>query len=62
MNIVSKLNSLHLPASIIRRHLIVLLIVTLLVQGVMYISYPLGNSNYDDNQAAHLYYMDQLRR
>lgn len=33
---------------------------TLLVQGVMYLSYPLGTVNHDDNQAAQAYMISEL--
>lgn len=45
-----------------RRHLLWLLALTLLVQGVMFISYPLGIANHDDNQAAQAFLMDELNR
>lgn len=43
-----------------RRHWLILIVATLLVQGVMTISYPLGVVNYDDNQAAQAYMMGEL--
>ena len=51
---------LPLPAENARRHWTILLIATLIVQGVMYMSYPLGTANYDDDQAAQLYMMGEL--
>jgi hypothetical protein len=42
------------------RYLLALLAVTLLIQGVMFISYPLGNSVNNDNQAGQVYLMDQF--
>ena len=46
------------PASV--RHLRLLLILTLLIQGAMYLSYPLPATPYDDNQAAHGYLIGEL--
>lgn len=43
-----------------RRHWLTLLLATLLVQGVMYLSYPLGAVNFDDNQAAQAYMLGEL--
>lgn len=43
-----------------RRYLIILLIATILVQGVLYISYPLGNSVFNDNQAGQVYLMNEF--
>ncbi len=43
-----------------RRHWLTLLLATLLVQGAMYLSYPLGTVNFDDNQAAQAYMMGEL--
>ena len=43
-----------------RRYLLILLALTLLIQGVMYISYPLGNSVYNDNQAGQVYLMNEF--
>lgn len=43
-----------------RRHWLTLLLATLLVQGVMVLSYPLGTVNFDDNQAAQTYLMGEL--
>lgn len=43
-----------------RRHWLTLLLATLLVQGAMVLSYPLGAVNHDDNQAAQAYMMGEL--
>ena len=43
-----------------RRHWLTLLLATLLVQGVMVLSYPLGTVDFDDNQAAQAYMMGEL--
>lgn len=43
-----------------RRHWLTLLLATLLVQGLMYLSYPLGAVNFDDNQAAQAYMISEL--
>ena len=43
-----------------RRHWLILILTTLLVQGLLYLSYPLGVANFDDNQAAQTYMMDEL--
>ena len=43
-----------------RRHWLTLLLATLLVQGLMYLSYPLGAVNFDDNQAAQAYMLGEL--
>lgn len=43
-----------------RRYLLILLALTVLVQGVMFISYPLGNSVNNDNQAGQVYLMDEF--
>ncbi len=43
-----------------RRHLALLLIVTLLIQGAMYLSYPLPSTNADDNQSAQSYLIGEL--
>jgi hypothetical protein len=43
-----------------RRYLLILLIATLFVQGIMYISYPLGNSVNNDNQAGQVYLMNEF--
>ncbi len=40
------------------RHLLILLLITVLVRGWMFVSYPLGGT--DDNQAAQRYLIDQL--
>ncbi len=49
------------PRSVSRsvsRHLLILLLLTVLVRGWMFVSYPLGGT--DDNQAAQRYLIDQL--
>ncbi len=43
-----------------RPYILILLVTTLIVQGVMYISYPLGNSINNDNQAGQVYLMDEF--
>lgn len=43
-----------------RRYVLILLMATLIVQGVMYISYPLGNSVNNDNQAGQVYLMNEF--
>ena len=43
-----------------RRHLLVLLVITLLVRGAMMISYPL--SGRDDNQSAQNYLIGEVLR
>ncbi len=43
-----------------RRHWLILIVTTLLVQGALYLSYPLGVANFDDNQAAQTYMMGEL--
>ena len=40
------------PSAPIHRHLRLLLLATLLVQGIMFISFPLGTGQYDDNESA----------
>ena len=47
-------------AGLARRDWLTLLLATLLVQGVMYLSYPLGAVNFDDNQAAQAFMMGEL--
>ena len=42
----------------VRRHLLILLLLTVLVRGWLFVSYPLGGT--DDNQAAQVYLIDQL--
>ena len=42
------------------RHLMLLLLATILIQGFMFISYPLGVANHDDNQAAQSFLMSEL--
>ena len=42
------------------RHLLLLLILTLLIQGVMYLGYPLPSANFDDNQSAQSYLVGEL--
>jgi len=42
------------------RHLRILLLATLVLQGLLFISYPIGGVNNDDNQAAQAYLMDEL--
>ncbi len=44
----------------IRRHLSILLVLTVFIQGAMYLSYPLSATNYDDNQAAQAYLLTEL--
>jgi 4-amino-4-deoxy-L-arabinose transferase-like glycosyltransferase len=41
-----------------KNHLLILLVVTLLTRGILFISYPMGGS--DDDQSAHRYQIDQL--
>ena len=53
------MRSLILPPTTVR-HLRLLLILTLLVQGLMYLSYPLPATRHDDNQAAQAYLMREL--
>jgi len=48
------------PNNLNRRYLLILLVATLIVQGVMYISYPLGNSVNNDNQAGQVYLMNEF--
>ncbi len=43
-----------------RRYLLILLIATIIVQGVLYVSYPLGNSVNNDNQAGQVYLMNEF--
>ena len=43
-----------------RRHWLTLLLASLLVQGLMFLSYPLGAANFDDNQAAQTFMMGEL--
>ena len=43
-----------------RRHWLILIVTTLLVQSLLYLSYPLGVANFDDNQAAQTYMMGEL--
>ncbi len=43
-----------------KRHLLILLAVTLITQAVFFISYPLGSANFDDDQNAALYHIDRL--
>jgi 4-amino-4-deoxy-L-arabinose transferase-like glycosyltransferase len=45
-------------ASAVKRHLLILLALTILVRGVMFVSYPLSAS--DDNQSAQRYLIDEL--
>ncbi|MCY4466970.1 MAG: glycosyltransferase family 39 protein [Chloroflexi bacterium] len=56
------MNALPNPNPIDRRHLLWLLAATLLAQAVLFISYPLGIANHDDNQAAQAFLMDELGR
>ena len=56
------MNALPSSSPLLRRHLLWLLAATLLVQGLMFISYPLGIANHDDNQAAQAFLMDELNR
>ena len=42
------------------RHLWILLVATLVIQGFMFVSYPLDVGNSDDNQAAQAYLMSEL--
>src|SRR5262249_26007326 len=42
----------------VRRHLLILLVLTVLIQGWLMISYPLGGT--DDNQAAQRYLINEL--
>ncbi len=35
-----------------RKHMLILLLVTLLARGVLFVSYPFGSLNYDDDQSA----------
>ena len=42
------------------RHLLLLTLLTLLIQSVMYLSYPLPSANYDDNQSAQSYLIGEL--
>jgi len=41
-----------------KKHLLILLAVTLLTRGILFISYPMGGT--DDDQSAHRYEIDQL--
>lgn len=41
-----------------KKHLLILLAVTLLTRGILFISYPMGGS--DDDQSAHRYEIDQI--
>ncbi len=43
-----------------RRHLGILLAITVLVRCMMFVSYPLGAAHYDDDQAAQGYFMAEL--
>ncbi len=43
-----------------RRHWLILIVATLLVQGVLYFSYPLPVAGRDDNQAAQTFLMEEL--
>jgi len=43
-----------------RRYLLILLMATLIVQGILYISYPLGNSVNNDNQAGQVYLTNEF--
>ena len=43
-----------------RRHWLTLLLATLIVQGALFLSYPLGAFNFDDNQAAQAYMLGEL--
>lgn len=47
-------------ASLNRRHLRLLLLLTVLVQGVMFISYPLGTGQHDDNQSAQKFLISEV--
>ena len=42
------------------RHLWILLLTTLVIQGVMYISYPFGTSNNNDDEAAQAFLLDEV--
>ena len=57
---VSPTRSPRASAGQARRHWLALLLATLLVQGILYLSYPLGTVNRDDNQAAQTYMMGEL--
>lgn len=43
-----------------KRHLLILLLVTCITQAVFFISYPLGTANFDDDQSAALYHVERL--
>ncbi len=52
--------ALRINAGLARRDWLTLLLATLLVQGAMILSYPLGAVNFDDNQAAQAYMLGEL--
>lgn len=43
-----------------RKHLLILLAVTLVIRGALYISYPFGAPEGDDDQSAHTYQIDRI--
>ena len=47
-------------AKVNRRHLRLLLLATLLVQGIMFISYPLGTGQHDDNESAQKFLISEV--
>lgn len=49
-------------APINRRHLRLLLLATLLIQAVMFVSYPLGTASNNDNEAAQKYLISEYAR
>ena len=48
------------PSAPIHRHLRLLLLATLLVQGIMFISFPLGTGQYDDNESAQKFLISEV--
>ena len=47
-------------ASLTRRHLRLLLLLTVLVQGILFISYPLGTGQHDDNESAQKFLISEV--
>ena len=50
------------PNALNRRHLRLLLLLTLLIQGMLFFSYPLGTGSRNDNEAAQKYFIDEYAR
>lgn len=60
MTLFARYSTPQTGADVLRRHLVLLLLVTLLTRGVMVLSYPLHGLGVDDNQAAQVDLMDRI--